>query len=383
MRKVWIILLGVGVLAAGFFLVQSQQPANAAPADDVASEQSAEDAELKEQEEEKEEMIYAVELAQATERSMQIYQQSTATLQADRQVDIFSKTPGQISELPLEEGMRVKAGQTLLVLDAADARLRLDQSRVKLEKANAEFQRIARSYEKDLVSTEEYETRKYQLETARAEFDLAKHEVAIARVAAPFDGTIVTRDVELGQTIQTSQKLFSLATLDLLEAEVFLPEARVAGLREDMTVQLSRDDNFKEPISGRVARISPVVDRETGTVKVTVAIQDVPRSLRPGAYVHLRIVTSERSYPSVVPQKALIYDSRQNAYVFITEPTDRPAVYTVKKTPVTTGTVDGGQVAITQGLERGSSVVLTGKESLKDGALVRDAAEGVQTIARK
>ena len=368
-KKVWILSLAIVAVVVAVLVVTSQQPATASVTKNA-----------EEKKEEKKEPIYPVELADVQSKELQTYLTASATLRADRQVEIFSKLAGQVLDLAVEEGDKVEKDQVLLSLDGDDARLQLDQSTVALAKAKAEFERISKSYSKELVSTEEYDTRKYEFERAQADHDLAKYKLTLTQVVAPFSGTIVAREVELGQTIQPSQKLFSLAALEPLEADVYLPESQVRNLREGLKARLTKNDNFEESFTAVVARVAPVVDKETGTVKVTLNVNEIPDDVRPGTYVNIRIITSTQTAPMVLPKKALVYDSHQTAYAYVTAPTEEdPNVLTVKKTAVTTGIAEGDFVSITEGLTKGDHVVLTGKESLKDGAKVKNAA--AETIA--
>nr|WP_279382610.1 efflux RND transporter periplasmic adaptor subunit [Acanthopleuribacter pedis] len=322
---------------------------------------------------EKKEVVYSVEFYNVAPRDMRTYVTSTAALQADRQVDIFPKAAGQIQKLSVEEGQKVHAGDVLVGLDGDDARLQLNQATVNLKRAKSDFERIRATYERKLVSTEEFEAKKFELDRMEAEYNSAKHKLEITQVIAPFDGTIVNRFVELGQTVQPSEKLFTLAALEPLEAEVFLPERKVGDLAAGQDVNFSRDDSFENLFQGRVDRVSPVVDRETGTVKVTLSVPNAPSFARPGTYTHLRIVTATKTAEAVIPKKALVYDSRQLTYVFLTYLDEENAAQTrVKKIVVKTGIEEDGMVEIIDGLNVGDQIVLTGKDSLKDGLLVRD-----------
>ena len=64
------------------------------------------------------------------------------------------------------------------------------------------------------------------------------------------------------------------------------------------------------------------MDKETGTVKITLGITNPPASIRPGSYIHLRIVTRTRMVDTTLPKKALIYDGRQQTFVFVASPDD-------------------------------------------------------------
>ena len=379
-------LVWIGALIAAAVIVMlvlrnpsQESEAQTQPEAEIEVANSEEAAETKE----KEETIHGVALVKAERREVHTYVSGTGTLQALRQVEIFSKTAGQIEALAWEEGDQVRAGEVLLTLDAGAAQLKLDQAKVKLAEATADFDRTSRSYAKALVSTQDYETKKFQLEKIQAEVDLAAYDVETSQVRAPFDGTLITRDVELGQTIQTSQKLFTLATLQPLKTEVFLPERKVAGLSTGLPVEVSTNGSFENVFPGRLDLIAPVVDKETGTVKVTIAVDDVPGDLRPGAYVHLRIVTHREVADAVIPKKALVFDSRQNTFAFLAKPGENEEdVYTVEKVPVELGIQEDQDVSVLTGVRHGDWVVLTGKESLREGSKVKDVTSEVRTLAQ-
>jgi len=368
------------LLAAGLVVVWMAVGNKSDDNDTVAETQQAENVENENSAEEKKpevkEIIYNAEFYQVSSRTLRNFVVGSATLQADRQVDIFSKTNGQIRKLMVEEGQAVEKGDVLLVLDGEEQELELQQMTVNLKKAKAEFERISKSYESKLIAAEEYETKKFELEKSIADHERAAHKVTLTKVLAPFAGTITKRAVEIGQTIQPSEVLFTLAALNPLEAEVFLTEKQVNGLAPNQESSFSRSDDFSNSFSGYVKQISPIVDKETGTVKVTMAIPDAPTNIRPGTYVHLRVVTDVSTYPAVVPKRALVFDSRQQAYAFVTKPDEeREAVYVVEKVPVTLGMEEGEWVSVTEGLESGKEIVLTGKASLNTGSLVRNADE--------
>lgn len=362
-------------LAAAWFLLGNKTEQNTAVAQAQETDQAdVSNDQTESSKPEKKEIIYNVEFFEVESKTLRTFVASSSTLKADRQVDIFSKTSGQIDRILVDEGREVKRGEVLVVLDGEEQELELQQMAVNLKKARTEFERIEKSYKNQLISAEEFEAKKFELERSTAEHEKAAHRVALTKVKAPFSGTIVKRSVELGQTIQPSEVLFTLAALDPLEAEVYLTEKQVSGLKLKQETAFAKDDDWEHAFSGFVKQISPVVDKETGTVKVTMAIPDAPKGIRPGTYVQLRVVTAVTAEPAVVPKRALSFDSRQQAFAFVTKPhEEKENVYVVEKVEVELGTEENQWVSITKGLEQGAQIVLTGKESLKTGTLVRDA----------
>jgi membrane fusion protein (multidrug efflux system) len=380
-KKIWIIstVVALGILSVIIFSMQTVSL--------TAQNNQTQTAEAEEKKDEKV-IVYDVELTKTAAEQLETYVESTSTLKADRQVDIFSKVAGQISELRFEEGQTIAKGEIMVTLDGYDERLKLEQAKVNLSKAKAAFARAKKSFESKLVSEEEYEVRKFEKEQAQAEYNIAEYNLTQIEVRAPFAGTIITRNVEVGQTIQPSEKLCTLATLIPLEAEVFLTEEQVLQLEAGQVASLSRKENFEEGFKAVLSRIAPTVDQETGTIKVTLAVEDAPSRVRPGTYVHLQIITESRLVERVIPKKALVYDSRQNTFVFKAVPNENAGdsenlanTWSITRVPVQTGVVDGASVEITSGLEPGDVIVVTGKDTLKDGSVVRDATASSKTVA--
>ncbi len=154
MKKFWLLGL-VLLLVGGAVLVGVQQPAKATTAKNEEGEKK----------EEKKETVYTVELAAVEPMQLSTFVVGTATLKAERQVDIFSKSAGQVATLLVEEGHKVDKGDLLLSLEGDDEQLQLEQARVTLNNAQAAFGRIEKSYRKELVSTEEFDAKKYEYAT--------------------------------------------------------------------------------------------------------------------------------------------------------------------------------------------------------------------------
>ena len=129
--------------------------------------------------------------------------------------------------------------------------------------------------------------------------------------------------------------------------------------------------------SGVIDRISPVVEAESGTVKVTVQLDGAGTdagALVPGSFVTVLVPTETRPNAVVVPKRAILLE-RDQSIVYRVQ--DGVAV----RTPVTVGLSAQDLVEVTSGLSAGDTVVTVGQESLRDGAPVRAAGEPVPQTA--
>jgi len=149
-----------------------------------------------------------------------------------------------------------------------------------------------------------------------------------------------------------------------LEAEVHVPERLMSRLAVDQLVEIRSDASPDRVHSGRIARISPVVDTDSGTVRATVRVEDSSGLLRPGAFARVRILYDTRDDALMVPRQALQFENGR-ASLFVVE--DGVA----KRRQVETGLSEEGWVEITDGLSGDEPVITLGHATLRDGARVR------------
>ena len=158
--------------------------------------------------------------------------------------------------------------------------------------------------------------------------------------------------------------LFRLGDFAPLQAEVFLSEREAVTVRPGQKATILSGVNGGQGVDGRVARISPVVDQSTGTVKVTVELDRGNAVLKPGAFVRVEIRTDTRPDAVLIPKRAVVEEDGLK-YVFVA----RDGV--VSRTQVTLGYQSQSEVEVVEGLSEGDSVVVAGQGGLKDGDKVR------------
>jgi len=326
---------------------------------------------------------------------------ATANLRALRNVTILSRSEGVVKRVAVEEGDFVRSGQVLCQLDDSElqvdlelARQRLAQTRVQLESAQivreklqtqvaakkTEVKRNEDALAEGLVSDTDVELvrnqfaelthdersqeasvreNKFRVEELQAEIEKVELQIAHAKVTAPFTGTIVKRSIDLGQSVRASDDLFDLAAFSPLYADIVLSEAESRAVKPGQVASISLDIS-QAAISGRIVRISPVVDDETGTVKVTAEIQSPTAQFRPGAFVRVSIKTDTVQDAVLIPKSAVI-ERDGETFVFVI---DNDIAH--RKT-VQLGYEDGASVEVRTGLGQGELVVVAGQGSLEEG----------------
>lgn len=278
----------------------------------------------------------------------------TTTLEADREADVVAKTSGVVLEILVEEGDPVAEGQVVARLDRERLELELARAEATLGRLENDLRRTRELFEKKLISSEAYEKAKFDVDQERAGFEMARLELSYTDVRAPIAGVISERLVKVGKLVGLHEALFRVHDFDPLLAILHVPERELATLRTGQQARLAVDALASESFTGRVARISPVVDPATGTFKVTVEMDNQQSLLKPGMFGRVNIVYDVRERAVTIPQDALIVEDRDR-YVYVLEGKR------AKRVDVTTGYTTAGRVEILTGLTTGQRVVTAGK----------------------
>lgn len=297
----------------------------------------------------------------------------TAPLEAFGEAEVIAKVGGEVRELLVEEGDVVRAGDVLARLDGDRLRLELKQSEANLRKLERDYKRNIELHEKGLVSPGAFENIKYDLDALKAAYELARLQLSYTEIRAPIDGVISERYIKVGNTIAANEPTYHLSDLDPLIAYLHVPEREYKKLAAGQIAGIQVDALGKQIFSGLVSRVSPVVDPDTGTFKVTIEINDEEGRLKPGMFGRINIVHDKHVGALQVPRSAIVEDADE-MIVFVVEDTS------AHRRVVRTGYGSAGQIEILEGLDGSEQIVVVGQSGLRDGAKVEIVtASGAQT----
>ena len=287
----------------------------------------------------------------------------TAPIEAYAEADVIAKVGGEVRELLVEEGDEVGKGQILARLDGERLRLELNESEARLRKLQRDYERNIDLKAKGLISDGDFEKIKYEMEALEAAFNLASLELDYTQIRAPIAGVVAQRFVKLGNTINNGDALFKVTSLDPLVAYLHVPEREYRNISPGQPVGIEIDALAGETIAAAVSRVSPIVDPQTGTFKITVEIVDLKRRIKPGMFGRIGVVYDVHNDALQIPRSAIV-ENQDESSVFIVDG-DRAV-----RRSVTTGYGNRGMVEIVSGLDDGDQVVTVGQASLKQDSRV-------------
>lgn len=389
MNRPWLILMAAAALllsgCGADHETKGSEAASASPGDaqtvsTTTPEGEASGTESGEKEGEQDKAV-PVEVHELGLGSIEALLRSTANLEVESQAAVFAQTTGIVKRLLVEEGDHVEAGALLLKIEDDQQRSKLRKAESQLDKQRRENDRYAKLFKNKLISEQEYNESRYQLEQLQIAVDDARRDLAYTAVKAPIRGTISKRAVNLGERVQAGALLFDIVDFDTLVARIYVPEKELRQVEVGQAARVSAKALGETSYTGRVERISPVVDPQSGTVKVTVAVGHHP-GLRPGMYTDVALVTRTESGVLLLPKRAVVYD-RDRTFVFKVLEDGRVSKISFEielsdKSFVKPMTVEGsgGASASSAILAEGDRVVVAGQIGLKDGALVEIVGGG-------
>jgi len=308
-------------------------------------------------------VVIPVEVSSVSRGDISAYYANTATLDAEQEATVVSKVRGIINEIYVEEGDKVEAGQVIAKIEDEQYEIEVARAKATLDRLQNEYQRNKELFEKNLIAAETYQNSQYEYESQKAAFDLAQLNLEYTSIKSPISGVVSERFVKRGNMIGTDQQVFRVTDFSPLQAILHVPEHEMAKIKKNQRAELLVDAMPNQTFVGHVERISPVVDSQTGTFKVTVFVDETKDLLRPGMFGRVKIVYDTRQNTRMIPKSAVMSeDLAQSVYVI------RDSLAFKKQ--IQTGYTNGLNVEVIGGLEDGETVVTIGQGSLQDSTKV-------------
>ena len=320
-----------------------------------------------------------VQPAQSTEFSAQVT--LTGDVQARVQTDLSFRVGGKIITRNVDVGDHVKANQVLARLDPKDLQNNVDSAKAavvaeqaRVAQTSAAFVRQEKLLPKGYTSRSEYDAAQAQLrgsqsslKAAQAQLANAQEQLSYTALVSEADGVITARQAEVGQVVQATMPIFSLAVDGDRDAVFNVYESLVSTPPSDQTLEVSLLDDPNVKAQGRVREIRPTVAADSGTVQVKVALQNVPKAMRLGAPVTATSPAPGRA--SVELPWSALTKSLKNPAVWVVGEDDKVELREVQVARYLTG-----KVIIADGLKGGETVVISGGQLLHPGMKVDKVA---------
>src|ERR1041385_4739735 len=306
------------------------------------------------------------------------------------QVSVRPEINGKILTLPVDIGDRVKKNSVLFTLDDQDLQterssrlIEIEAAKLQLEKAKRDYERSKQLYAEKLISQELFEDTRTQYELARNALDrtekalhLVEYQLTKTKILAPFDCTVLTRPVSVGQAVSGSggfnsgTEVLTIANLSEMVINAHINQADVTRLKigQQVEVQIEAVPGLK--VTGSVERIAPqaTIKNNIKGFAARILLKDVDPRVRPGMTANVQIPVASADNVVAVPLSAVFTEANPETgqterYVYVK--TDDG----FERRPVQIGVSDYFYAEVQQGLAPGETVALDVPEAEKARAI--------------
>ena len=298
----------------------------------------------------------------------------STNLETEKMASVYSRIQGLVASISAEEGDIVKKGQILMTLEADEYVLAEEKARLNYLSQKSDFDRMEAMYQQNLLSKEEYEKAKFTLQGLEVDWKEAKLNLSYTQIKTPIDGIVGDRLIKPGDRIQPSDKLYTVINTSEMIAVVYAPEKEMGNVVKNQRAYITSDNLPGEQYEGWIKRVSPVVDPQSGTFKITVGVKNPNNILRAGMFVNTNIITATHENAVLIPKTAIVYENEQLR------------VYVVKdsianKVPLKVGFQDYEKIESLTGIVEGDQIIVVGQAGLKDKTKVRIVNERKNELA--
>jgi multidrug efflux system membrane fusion protein len=315
--------------------------------------------------------------------------QSNGTVTPLSTVDLRPQTTSTIRTVHIKEGQFVKKGELLFSLDDRSDAANVDKANAQIARDQAALADVERQYKRSaelvaqkFLAQSALDTLKSQVDSARA---LLKADQAALRssgvsasynaIRAPMAGRVGAINVYPGSLVQLSTSLTTITQLDPITVSFTLPETALGDLlaaqkRGKVAVQATPHSGMNaKSVTGAISFIDNTVDPLSGTIRVKAQFDNRDSSLWPGQYVNTRITVQTLADAVVIPQTAIIINTR-GTFVYVVD-----ADQSARQVPVARLHAWGLNAAVS-GLTGDEQVITDGKQNLRPGGKVKLAETG-------
>lgn len=276
------------------------------------------------------------------------YVEVSGSVLSKKNVNISAEVAGRVQEVKAVEGMRVRKGQQLAVIDAESVDRNIDELKGQLELATTIFEKQQRLWDQQIgteVQFLEAKNRKENLDKALATLNIQKDRTV---VRAPFDGTVESVMVRLGELVQAGSSMINFVGESDLYIEGDVSEKYVGVLQQGDSVQVLFPSIDKQ-LDTKVTAIGAVINPNNRTFKVEVFLPRI-ELVKPNMISVLRINDYQNKEAVVVPSYLILQDN-QGDYVFVVEND------TAKKKYIKRGMTQREDTEVIEGLDGSETLI--------------------------
>ena len=292
---------------------------------------------------------------------------------ANRDVMVSAEESGVITELLVEKGVQVSAGQPIARIDDRLLAPQTAVARAQAALARELWIRRKRLFEEDNVGSElAYLEARFQAEQADAALATLERRLERTVVTAPIEGVLDDRLVEVGTMVNSGTPVARIVDLDPVKVRGGVPERYAADIRLGAQTSVTFDVLEDRTFDGTINYVGAAVNPSNRTFPIELTLPNAGRAVKSEMVANVEVVRRVIEDALVVPQDALVRIEGGYQVYLVSGPAVSPMV---EARPVTVGASQRNEAVITSGLSAGERLVVVGQRLVAAGDRVRVVGE--------
>lgn len=277
----------------------------------------------------------------ATKGDFTHFVEVTGSVLSKKNVNISAETGGRILDIPAIEGMRMSKGQVLAKIDSESIQRSIEELENNLSLARTVFEKQERLWNQKIGTEIQYLEAKSRKEGLEKSLASLRTQMAKAAVRAPFNGTVETVRIRVGELVQPGSQMFQFVGESDLFIEADISESYIGVLAKGDSVEITFP-SIKKTITTKVSATGSIINPNNRTFKVEVFLPSLPE-VKPNMISILKIQDYKNKESVIVPSHLILADTKGD-YLFAVENG------VAKKKYVKRGYTSGDQTEIVEGL---------------------------------
>lgn len=290
--------------------------------------------------------------------------EALGTLRANETVDLTASVTEIVTKISYEDNQRVKKGDILVEMDAAEELAELAEQTSFIEEAQRQVNRLAPLVKKGAASASILDENRRELEGAKARVNAIQSRIDQRIMKAPFDGVLGLRNISVGALAQPGSMITTIDDDSVMKLDFSVPEVFLSTLKAGVVIEAETEAYPDKIFEGRIAFVDSRIDPVTRSIEARALIDNTDNLLKPGLLMQVELQKNPRK-AVLIPEEALTANGPDN-FVFVVSEADGKT--SAERRKVILGTRQYGEVEIVSGLEEGEKIVTHGNLRVRPGA---------------
>lgn len=350
MKKVLYIVIGLGIVALGAFILMKNKQKNDSETAVVSQKNSA----------------VAVRTAIVKNEKPNTEYLANGTFEPLQQLEFSAENNGRVTKVLVDEGDIVRIGQTLAIIKGDQQSIELQNTQAAYQNALADSQRYENAFKTGGVTKQQLDQAKLNLVNAKARYDQAKINFGDTSIKSSINGIVNKRSVEPGSVVSSGTVLFELVNVSTLKLKVTVTEQQVANLKIGTIVPVKASVFPDKEFTGKISFIAPKADESLNFPVEMEITNNTNNQIKAGMYgsaIFGKGESTSQQAVVTVPRNAFVGGVGNNQIFVVNDSI-------AKLVKITSGRIFGEEVEVLQGLKEGDVVVTSGQINLQDGTKV-------------